>query len=153
MKLATLDILNWNTSLGGEHYTGTIHYDHNGETIYHELEYELSTSQAKYLNKKDGCSMYKQGSLSNRFFKQHHLYKIATEFCKSKNINLLLKHGTKIQPGVVIYCSDEELKKKLVHISALTEWMYSKTYDPWATFGEEADRLWDEWESLLKDFK
>lgn len=88
--------------------------------------------------------------LSNRFFTIEELYKYAIEHAKENNIDVVVKDGSSIQPGPVIYCKHDEIREELEMISERAAEMYEQSYDPWATFGKEADDLWEMWENILK---
>lgn len=156
MKIASLDVISWEMCFNGEHFNGTVEYtDESDNRIQHKLTHPLTRNQAISLNKKEEVrgltGWHKQGDMSDRYWTKESLEKDAIEYVKNiKYIGLLLGDGgNRGQPGEILYCTDSELEKKLEPLAKRADEMYQESCDPWLTFGEEADMLWDRWEELV----
>lgn len=155
MIQAHLEITDWSYSLGGEHYNGKVTWtDKEGEYHWHELEYSLSASLAKQLNRKDGDRYaYKKGEKTNRYFTEDDLIDDAIQFATTNGEIDLLTKGSGLQPSPVLYCGIEGIRKELTEIGNDFEELYRCTDDPWSTYPEEAEALEERWNELLASHK
>lgn len=135
-------------SAGATHYYGKICY--KGEYI--EIKKILTLKEANELNKKDENLCYRKGEKSERFDSKESIVKKAKKIILDKwkkDVKLIIIKDY-WNPNEVVWCYDNQLRIKLNRLWQKAEAMYAMSDDPWKLDKEKADKIWDDWEKIIK---
>ena len=121
MNIITLEISSFTgISLGATHYYGMICFeDMRGNLVKHELEYKISTSEAKRLNKIDGGG-WKAEMTTSRFESKGAVIQSAIEwfqkhFPKQDAVLVIGRYTEATRKQVILSTSHPELVGKFVN--------------------------------------
>jgi hypothetical protein len=148
--IVCLEILHWGVSAGGEHLTGTLKWYNDGDLKVVRVKHPLSSSEVRYLNKKESCSSlcrYKVGESSDRFETEAELIKAARKMWKTEfpKAMVLIKGSLSVAEPQQVLSADREFKTTVNRL-----WKKIKSVGGWDLAA--CDRICRDYDVFLKEW-